>query len=142
VAGTIALSVSQRYRQFALLRAVGATPGQVRLAVMAEQVALGVAGGVAGWLPGCWLASLAAAGMVSHDLLPAGSAAWLSPWLLLIAVISGVTIGTLSGLLAARRPGGPRLPTRSASRRRSGGGRIRCGRCSAWPGSVAAACWP
>jgi putative ABC transport system permease protein len=105
VAGTIALSVSQRYRQFALLRAVGAAPGQVRLAVLAEQVALDVAGGVAGWLPGCWLASLAAAGMVSHDLLPAGSAAWLSPWLLLIAVISGVTIGTLSGLLAARRAG-------------------------------------
>ena len=105
VAGTIALSVSQRHRQFALLRAVGATPGQVRLAVLAEQVVLGVAGGVAGWLPGCWLASLAVRGMVSHDLLPAGTSTWLSPWLLVIAVTSGVVIGTLSGLLAARRAG-------------------------------------
>jgi putative ABC transport system permease protein len=105
VAGTVALSVSQRYRQFALLRAVGATPGQVRRAVLAELGALGVAGGVAGWLPGCWLASLAVHGMISHDLLPAGATAWLSPWLLFIAVTSGVTIGALSGLLAARRAG-------------------------------------
>jgi putative ABC transport system permease protein len=105
VAGTIALSVSQRHRQFALLRAVGATPGQVRLGVLAEQLVLGVAGGVAGWLPGCWLASLAVRGMVSHKLLPAGTSTWLSPWLLFIAVTSGMVIGMLSGLLAARRAG-------------------------------------
>jgi putative ABC transport system permease protein len=105
VAGTIALSVSQRHRQFALLRAVGATGGQVRRAVLAEMVALGVAGGVAGWLPGCWLAGLAVRGMVSHDLLPAGATAWMSPWLLFIAVMSGIVIGALSGLLAARRAG-------------------------------------
>ncbi|MEV4048990.1 ABC transporter permease, partial [Streptomyces sp. NPDC049744] len=35
-AGTVALSVSQRVREFALLRAVGATPRQVRRAVAAE----------------------------------------------------------------------------------------------------------
>jgi putative ABC transport system permease protein len=105
VAGTVALSVSQRHRQFALLRAVGATPGQVRLAVLAELAVLGLLGGVAGWLPGCWLASLAVHGMVSHDLLPPGTAVWLSPWLLVIAVSSGVVIGSLSGLLAARRAG-------------------------------------
>jgi putative ABC transport system permease protein len=105
VAGTVALSVSQRHRQFALLRAVGATPGQVRLAVLAELAALGVTGGVAGWLPGCWLASLAVHGMISRALLPAGTTTWLSPWLLVIAVGSGVTIGVLSGLLAARRAG-------------------------------------
>ena len=105
VAGTVALSVSQRHRQFALLRAVGATPGQVRLAVIAELAALGVAGGVAGWLPGCWLAALAVHGMIGQDLLPAGATTWTSLWLLFIAVISGMTIGALSGLLAARRAG-------------------------------------
>ena len=105
VAGTVALSVSQRHRQFALLRAVGATPGQVRRAVLAELAVLGVAGGAAGWLPGCWLATRAVRGMVGHDLLPPGAAAWTSPWLLLIAVGSCVVIGALSGLLAARRAG-------------------------------------
>ncbi|HTX85106.1 MAG TPA: FtsX-like permease family protein, partial [Streptosporangiaceae bacterium] len=105
VAGTVALSVSQRHRQFALLRAVGATPGQVRRAVLAELAALGVAGGVLGWLPGRWLAGLAVHGMVSNDLLPPGATAWTSLWLLFIAAISGVVIGALSGLLAARRAG-------------------------------------
>ena len=105
VAGTVALSVSQRHRQFALLRAVGATPGQVRLAVLAELAALGVLGGVAGWLPGCWLAALAVHGMIGQDLIPPGTTTWLSPWLLFIAVVSGMTIGALAGLLAARRAG-------------------------------------
>ncbi len=105
MAGTVALSVSQRHRQFALLRAVGATPGQVRLAVLAELAALGVLGGVAGWLPGCWLAALAVHGMTGQGLLPPGTTTWLSPWLLFIAVVSGMTIGALSGLLAARRAG-------------------------------------
>src|SRR4029077_463836 len=79
--------------------------GQVRRAVLAEMVALGVAGGVAGWLPGCWLAGLPVRGMVSRDLLPPGATAWMSPWLLFIAVLSGIVIGALSGLLAARRAG-------------------------------------
>jgi putative ABC transport system permease protein len=105
VAGTVALSVSQRHRVFALLRAVGATPGQIRLAVLAELAMLGVLGGVAGWLPGCWLAGLAVHGIVSHGLLPPGTTVWLSPWLLVIAVSSGVMIGSLAGLLAARRAG-------------------------------------
>src|SRR5215469_13824597 len=105
VAGTVALSVSQRHRQFALLRAVGATPGQIRRSVLAELAALGVVGGGAGWLPGCLLSELAVHGMVSHDLLPNGASAWISPWLLFIAVVSGVVIGALSGLLAARRAG-------------------------------------
>jgi putative ABC transport system permease protein len=60
---------------------------------------------VAGWLPGGWLAGLAVRGMVSNDLLPPGATAWTSPWLLFIAVMSGVVIGALSGLLAARRAG-------------------------------------
>jgi putative ABC transport system permease protein len=105
VAGTVALSVSQRHRQFALLRAVGATPGQVRRAVLAELSVLAVLAGVLAWLPGSLLASLAVAGLDRNSLLPAGSAAWTSPWLALIAVGSGLVVAALSGTLAARRAG-------------------------------------
>src|SRR5207248_9255840 len=38
-----------------------------------------------------------------HQLLPAGSTAWLSPWLLLIACGSSMIVSALSGWIAARR---------------------------------------
>jgi putative ABC transport system permease protein len=104
-AGTVALSVGQRYHDFALLRAVGATPGQVRRGVLAELAALGVLGGAAGWLPGLWLASAGMNAMVGRDLMPPSTVAWRSPWLLLIATGTGTIVAALSGLLAARRAG-------------------------------------
>lgn len=51
VAGTVELSVNQRQRAFALLLAVGATPGQVRRMLMLELAVLGAAGAVAGTCP-------------------------------------------------------------------------------------------
>ncbi|HEY1916924.1 MAG TPA: FtsX-like permease family protein [Streptosporangiaceae bacterium] len=105
VAGAVALSVGLRRRQFALLRAVGATGGQVRRAVMAELAVLGVLGGVLGYLPGCWLASWTVRAMIGHDMLAAGTPAWQQPWILAIAAGAGVVVAELSGAIAARRAG-------------------------------------
>jgi putative ABC transport system permease protein len=105
VAGTVALSVGLRRRQFALLRAVGATGGQVRRGVLGELAVLGVAGGVIGFLPGQWLAALAVRGFVRNDLLPGSARAWQSPWLLLAACGIGMIVAELSGFVAARRAG-------------------------------------
>lgn len=62
IANTFAMLVSQRTRQFALLRAVGARKGQVRSGILIEAVALGTAGGtigtVAGVALGPWMISL------------------------------------------------------------------------------------
>ena len=55
-AGTVALSVGQRTREFALLRAVGATPRQIRRAVAAEALLVAPLAGLAGCLPGIGLA--------------------------------------------------------------------------------------
>ncbi|MEU5994541.1 ABC transporter permease [Spirillospora sp. NPDC047418] len=52
VAGTVGLSIRQRQRQTALLRAVGATPGQLRRMILAETMILAVAATV----PACLLA--------------------------------------------------------------------------------------
>ena len=52
VAGTIALSVALRWRNLALLRAVGATPGQVRRMIWLELAMLGAVAGLAAYLPG------------------------------------------------------------------------------------------
>ncbi|MBV9379387.1 MAG: FtsX-like permease family protein [Streptosporangiaceae bacterium] len=105
LAATTALAVNLRRRRFALLRAVGATRGQVRRAILAELAVCGVAGGALGCLPGAALGALGAHALAAHQMLPAGSAAWLSPWLLAIACGTSAIVAALSGQIAARRAG-------------------------------------
>src|SRR6202012_1746009 len=103
LASTTALAVNLRRRRFALLRAVGATRGQVRRAILAELAMSGAAGGALGWLPGAALGALCVRALAAHQMLPAGSAAWLSPWLGLIACGASALVAWLSGQVAARR---------------------------------------
>jgi putative ABC transport system permease protein len=126
LAATTALSVSLRRRRFALLRAVGATRGQIRRAVLGEQALIAVAGGLIGFLPGIALGALAVRALVAHGLFPAGTTALAAPWL--AAVACGVTlpICLLSGLVAAHRAAriSPARAVRDAHADRS------------WPGPV------
>jgi putative ABC transport system permease protein len=103
VASTVALSVGERRRSYALLRAVGATPGQVRRQVMAELGVLGALAGLAGVLPGIGLAAWAMRGLVAHQIMPPGAGAWTGAWLLLIAMGSGTIIAELAGFAASWR---------------------------------------
>jgi putative ABC transport system permease protein len=114
LASTTALAVNLRRRRFALLRAVGATRGQVRRAILAELAVCGTAGGALGWLPGIALGALGVRALAAHQMLPAGSAAWLSPWLLAIACGTSALVAWLSGQVAARR--GSRTPPAQALR--------------------------
>lgn len=52
VVGTFALSVQQRHRELALLRAIAATPGQIRKLLGREALIVGAAAGVLGSLAG------------------------------------------------------------------------------------------
>ncbi|XVQ06627.1 ABC transporter permease [Spirillospora sp. CA-255316] len=54
VAGTVGLSIRQRERQTALLRAVGATPGQLRRMILAETMILAVAATALACWPAPW----------------------------------------------------------------------------------------
>jgi len=103
LASTTALAVNLRRRRFALLRAVGATRGQVRRAILAELAVCGAVGGALGWLPGAALGAIGVRSLASHQLLPAGSAAWLSPWQIAIACGASALVAWLSGQVAARR---------------------------------------
>jgi putative ABC transport system permease protein len=103
LAATTALAVSLRRRRYALLRAVGATRGQVRRAVLAEQALLAIGGGLLGYLPGIGLGRLGVSAFTSHGLLPPGSAYSAGPWLLLAGCAVGLPISLLSGLVAAHR---------------------------------------
>ncbi|TDC84789.1 FtsX-like permease family protein [Actinomadura sp. 7K507] len=54
VAGTVGLSIRQRERETALLRAVGATPGQLRRMILAETMILAVAATALACWPAPW----------------------------------------------------------------------------------------
>jgi len=103
LAATTALSVSLRRRRFALLRAVGATRGQIRRAVLAEQALIAVAGGLIGSLPGIALGAMAVRAFVAHGLFPAGTTALSGPWDAGVACGVTLPICLLSGLVAAHR---------------------------------------
>ncbi len=105
LAATTGLAVNLRRRRFALLRTIGATRGQVRRAILAELAVCGLAGGALGWLPGVALGGLGVHALAAHQMLPADSAAWRSPWLLLVAGGVSVIVAVLSGQIAARRAG-------------------------------------
>ncbi|WP_424184941.1 FtsX-like permease family protein [Actinokineospora sp. G85] len=70
VASTFAFSVVQRRRELGLLRAVGATPKQVRRMMIGEALAIGVLAGIAGAALGAFLAPLLGDLLVSAGLQP------------------------------------------------------------------------
>lgn len=73
VASTFAFAVARRREEFALLRTVGATPGQIRRTVIAEALLLGVAASAAGCLLGAYGAPVFVSYLVDGASRPAGS---------------------------------------------------------------------
>ncbi|MEW1634582.1 ABC transporter permease [Streptomyces sp. NPDC093801] len=71
VAGTFSLSVRQRHRELALLRAVAATPRQLRGMLGREALLVGLAAGVAGALAGLPLAAWLYGRFVASGAVPA-----------------------------------------------------------------------
>lgn len=69
VAGTFAFSVQQRYRELGLLRAIGATPRQVRRMVAGEALAISVVAAIAGFLPGVGLAQALRSALVDRGIV-------------------------------------------------------------------------
>ncbi|WP_369199984.1 ABC transporter permease [Streptomyces sp. PU-14G] len=102
--GTIGLSLTQRRREFALLRAVGATPRQIRRAVATEALLVAPLAGALGCLPGAALARWWFGALRERDAVPESIHLHLGAAPAALAV--GVTVGTalLAGYLAARRP--------------------------------------
>ncbi|MEU6866975.1 FtsX-like permease family protein [Streptomyces sp. NPDC046876] len=70
VVGTFALSVQQRYRELALLRAIAATPRQLRRMIGREALVVGLAAGVAGAFAGLPLAAWLYGRFVDHGIVP------------------------------------------------------------------------
>ncbi|MGW4108542.1 ABC transporter permease, partial [Streptomyces sp. NPDC004976] len=103
-AGTVALSVAQRAREFALLRAVGATPRQIRRAVAGEALLVAPLAGVAGCLPGIGLAHWWFGQLQDRGAIPEAVRVHVS-WIPFVAAIgTGLLTALAAGWAAGRRP--------------------------------------
>jgi putative ABC transport system permease protein len=102
VASTMGLSIQQREREIALLRAVAATPGQIRRMIGWEAAIVGLVGAAAGIWPGAILGRELAEGLVRHGIAPPNltvSAGWLP----IAAAVGGGVMAALLAVLAAGR---------------------------------------
>ncbi|WP_031050635.1 ABC transporter permease [Streptomyces sp. NRRL F-5650] len=141
-AGTVALSVGQRTREFALLRAVGATPRQIRRAVAAEALLVAPPAGLLGCLPGIGLAHWWFGQMQDRGAVPEAVDVHVSVFPLLAAVGLGLLTALGAGWAAGRRPArikpGQALAEASVERLRPGAVRSVLGLAAACGGSVLA----
>ncbi|WP_151477628.1 FtsX-like permease family protein [Streptomyces albicerus] len=104
VVGTFALSVQQRHRELALLRAIAATPGQIRKLLGREALLVGAAAGVAGALAGLPLGGWLHGRFVALGAVPATLQHTVSVFPLFAAVAA-----TLFGAWAAARVSSRRI---------------------------------
>ncbi|MCY1137692.1 FtsX-like permease family protein [Actinoplanes sp. Pm04-4] len=103
VAGTVGLSVRHRRRDLALLRAVAATPSQVRRLVVAEAAVVGLASAVIGVPAGLWATHWTHDQMVARGFLPADFPI-VNPALgAVVAIALTMGVAVLAARIAARR---------------------------------------
>ncbi|MBM7167950.1 ABC transporter permease [Streptomyces sp. G44] len=103
-AGTVALSVGQRAREYALLRAIGTTPRQIRRTIATESLLVAPLAGAAGLLPGIALAHWWFGQLKEKGAIPEAVDLAVSAVPLAAAVGVALVTALLAGYLAARRP--------------------------------------
>ncbi|MFD9564656.1 ABC transporter permease [Streptomyces sp. NPDC059994] len=103
-AGTVTLSVGQRRREYALLRAIGATPRQIRRTIATETVLVAPLAGALGCLPGVALASWWFGQLRDKGAVPEAVDLSVS-WIPMAAAAGAAVLTSLfAGYMAARRP--------------------------------------
>lgn len=104
---TLSMTVVERVRELGLLRAAGATRGQLARYILAQATVIGVAGSVIGIALGALLASGIAGWMGSIGSVPLG-APTLAPADALLALAIGLLVTLAAAIEPARRAG--RIP--------------------------------
>ena len=105
VAGTFTLAITQRRREVAVLRALGAAPHQVRRLIAGEALIVSVVAGALGILAGRPLADAIVSILAEHGTVPAGFGPG-SSWIPLVAAFGGgILVAQVAVFAAARRAG-------------------------------------
>ncbi|MCH5377237.1 MAG: ABC transporter permease, partial [Planctomycetes bacterium] len=102
ILNTFLISVAQRYRQWGLLRAVGATRRQVIGLLLAEALAVGLAGSLVGVAAGLFFARYLAAA-IGRTLHTQVQEIELSPALAIVAILLGPLLSVLACYVPARK---------------------------------------
>lgn len=127
VTGTSALAVQQRRREIALLRAVAATPGQVRRLLGGEALLVGLAAGVIGSAAGVGLGFWLRGRFVELGAMPPNLRLVVSPFPAAAALLAAVAAAWAATRLSVRRTARIR-PVEALGEAAMGGGRLPLGR--------------
>ncbi|WP_228561194.1 ABC transporter permease [Catenulispora pinisilvae] len=103
VVGTFVLSIQQRQREIAVLRAVAATGKQVRKMIGGEALAVGAVAGAAGAVAGLPLGAWLHNEFVSLGIIPANVPVVLSVFPVLASLLATVAAGWAAARISARR---------------------------------------
>ena len=103
ISSTFAFTVDLRRRDFALLRLVGVSRGQVRRRVLREALALGALGAALGIPAGLALMRFQAWLMRRFGFVPAGFEGQWRGWILAVSFGTGIALAVAGVLVAARR---------------------------------------
>jgi putative ABC transport system permease protein len=101
--GTVALGVRQRLREFALLRAAGATPGHLRRLLGVESTLIAVLAAAPGWPIGIIIAHRVAARFRELGAVPAQFTVRTNVLVLLAAGLAGLLVAFVAARIAGRR---------------------------------------
>jgi putative ABC transport system permease protein len=103
VGSTFSFTVSERQRDFGLLRLVGASPGQVRNLLLGEALLLGAAGTVLGVIFASPVLRFELWMLRTMGFLPEGFAVEWRPWIVGVSVVTGTVTAVIASLMASRR---------------------------------------
>ena len=103
IQNTFRITVAQRVRELALLRALGATGGQVTRLVLLEASALALVGSGLGIGLGIGVAALLKSGMEAIGIGVPDGPLTVAPRTIVVSLVVGVVVTLLAALLPARR---------------------------------------
>ncbi|GIG61532.1 hypothetical protein Lfu02_59040 [Longispora fulva] len=105
VASTFAFAANQRRREFGLLRAIGATPRQIRRTVYGEALGIGALAGAVGAALGALVAPALGGVLVEVGFEPPGFVTRTPLWPVAAAYCAGLLVAVLGSGSASRRAG-------------------------------------
>ena len=101
IMNSFAMSVRQRVKEFALLRAVGASPGSVFGVVLVQALVIGVVGSALGVAAGAGLLSGLVALLRAMDMPLLDGVAMTGP-IIAVSLVVGILVTVVGALLPAR----------------------------------------